>query len=128
MHVVDARTFETEDIIRVPIAKQGSQPTQPALQRASSGSTDGDSIADNVDFNTGSTENTFNSGMHGQIDDKDAAFATRPASRRMRQLLPQVEVEYKDNLDITGLCFDPSGSHIYAASTEAVVEWGLTGS
>ncbi|TFK69931.1 hypothetical protein BDN72DRAFT_896837 [Pluteus cervinus] len=34
---------------------------------------------------------------------------------------------YEDDLDLAGLCFDPSGGHMYIASTEGVAEWGMRG-
>lgn len=32
-----------------------------------------------------------------------------------------------DNVDITGLCFDPSGKHMYVASMHGVGEWSVRG-
>ncbi|KAG6906743.1 hypothetical protein DXG01_012295 [Tephrocybe rancida] len=39
----------------------------------------------------------------------------------------EVQPTYVEELDIAGTCFDPSGKHIYVASTESVVEWSLRG-
>lgn len=33
----------------------------------------------------------------------------------------------KDDLDIAGLCFDPSGGFIYVASVDGVAEWSIRG-
>lgn len=71
-----------------------------------------------------SSPNAFNSGMPRRVGDEDPA---RLRSLRTGSLTSRVEVEYADDLDIAGVCFDPSGSHVYAASTEGVVEWGLRG-
>ncbi|KAG6851964.1 hypothetical protein C0991_004574 [Blastosporella zonata] len=39
----------------------------------------------------------------------------------------EVQPTYVDDLDIAGTCFDPSGKHIYVASSESVVEWSVRG-
>lgn len=36
-----------------------------------------------------------------------------------------VEITYTENLDLAGTCIDPTGGHIYVASSESVVEWSL---
>lgn len=51
------------------------------------------------------------------------ASGRRPRARTEKLLA--TEIGYKDDLDIAGTCFDPSGSHIYVASKESVVEWSL---
>lgn len=38
-----------------------------------------------------------------------------------------VQPVYPEDLDIAGMCFDPSGRHVYVASTESVVEWTVHG-
>ncbi|KAG6902082.1 hypothetical protein C0995_004583 [Termitomyces sp. Mi166 len=38
-----------------------------------------------------------------------------------------VQPVYREDLDIAGTCFDPSGKHIYVASSESVVEWSVRG-
>lgn len=35
------------------------------------------------------------------------------------------EISYRDDLDIAGTCFDPSGGRIYVATKENLVEWSL---
>lgn len=64
MHIVDAQTFETEEIVRVP----GLSP---------------------------------------------AAGTSLGGSR------------YDSEVDLAGLCFDPSGEYLYAGSTESILEWKL---
>jgi Uncharacterised protein domain (DUF2415) len=39
-----------------------------------------------------------------------------------------IDVEYVNDLDLAGVCFDPSGKRLYAASTSSVVEWSISGS
>lgn len=39
-----------------------------------------------------------------------------------------IDVEYVNDLDLAGICFDPSGQRLYAASTSSVVEWSIRGS
>ncbi|KAH6913483.1 hypothetical protein BKA70DRAFT_1370005 [Coprinopsis sp. MPI-PUGE-AT-0042] len=39
-----------------------------------------------------------------------------------------IDVEYVNDLDLAGVCFDPSGQRLYAASTSSVVEWSIRGS
>ncbi|KAF8895983.1 hypothetical protein BD779DRAFT_1493299 [Infundibulicybe gibba] len=36
-------------------------------------------------------------------------------------------VAFEDDLDLAGTCFDPSGHHVYVASTESVAEWSIQG-
>lgn len=35
------------------------------------------------------------------------------------------ELVYPDNLEIAGMCFDPTGRYVYVGSTESHVEWSL---
>ncbi|KAF8980462.1 hypothetical protein BDQ17DRAFT_1549813 [Cyathus striatus] len=39
----------------------------------------------------------------------------------------RVKLTYPDDLDIAGVCFDPSGGWVYAGTTSGVVEWGMRG-
>lgn len=39
-----------------------------------------------------------------------------------------IDVEYVNDLDLAGVCFDPCGRRLYAASTSSVVEWSIRGS
>ncbi|KAG5644182.1 hypothetical protein DXG03_009023 [Asterophora parasitica] len=38
-----------------------------------------------------------------------------------------MQFAYVDDLNIAGTCFDPSGRHLYVASTESVAEWSVRG-
>jgi len=38
-----------------------------------------------------------------------------------------VVTTYEDDLDLAGLCFDPSGGFLYVASTDGVAEWSVRG-
>ncbi|KAG6868181.1 hypothetical protein C0993_006476 [Termitomyces sp. T159_Od127] len=45
----------------------------------------------------------------------------------LRDRTRPVQQVYPEDLDIAGMCFDPSGRHVYVASTESVVEWSVRG-
>lgn len=47
----------------------------------------------------------------------------RSRTRTEKSLAP--EIVYTEDLDLAGTCFDPTGGHIYVASTESVVEWSI---
>ena len=53
------------------------------------------------------------------------SVGTVRGSRRSASVLP--EVGYEDDLDLAGTCFDPTGGHVYVASTDGVVEWSVRG-
>lgn len=38
-----------------------------------------------------------------------------------------IDIAYDDDLDLAGICFDPSGERIYVASTTSVAEWTVRG-
>jgi hypothetical protein len=50
---------------------------------------------------------------------------SRTTTTRQEPKPSAVEISYRDDLDIAGTCFDPSGRHIYVATKESLVEWSL---
>ncbi|KAF8984957.1 hypothetical protein BDQ17DRAFT_1336040, partial [Cyathus striatus] len=70
----------------------------------------------------------------------EGAFASAPSPEPISTILKEREMQrerereresvrltYPDDLDITGMCFDPSGGWVYAGTTCGVVEWGMRG-
>ena len=49
-----------------------------------------------------------------------------PSPRQQPRLQRRPTVR-KDDLDIAGLCFDPSGGFVYVASVDGVAEWSIRG-
>ena len=51
----------------------------------------------------------------------------RVPSPRQQPRLQRRPTIRKDDLDIAGLCFDPSGGFVYVASVDGVAEWSIRG-
>jgi hypothetical protein len=61
-----------------------------------------------------------------QAQDRTPPGLSASSQRRSREKKPRAtEIGYRDDLDIAGTCFDPTGRYIYVASKESVVEWSL---
>jgi len=57
-----------------------------------------------------------------QISPSPLRAAARPHQGRTRRKAPR-----KEDLDLAGTCFDPSGAYIYVASVDGVAEWCVRG-
>lgn len=59
--------------------------------------------------------------------DRHTPSSTTGQRNRTRQEIKPLaaEISYRDDLDIAGTCFDPSGRHIYVVTKESLVEWSL---
>lgn len=54
------------------------------------------------------------------------AYITPPTSESLRIRERERDVQSKD-VDLAGMCFDPSGGFVYVASTQGVAEWEIAG-
>ncbi|KAF7304740.1 DUF2415 domain-containing protein [Mycena kentingensis (nom. inval.)] len=142
VHIVDARTFETEEIVRVP--------SFPALPCHSSGSRTHASAASTARI-VRTLEETFrvNASANGEEDDVLVIppLGDRSVEREVRRVLqehglrtrhaPPPEPENEDvsepavaeetESNLAGACFDPSGAWVYVASERGIAEWGIRG-
>ena len=56
-----------------------------------------------------------------------AAAALRGTHGRAPQPRTRARIDVPPHLDLAGTCFDPSGRHLYVASTSGIVEWAVRG-
>lgn len=183
LHVIDARTFETEETIHVPHAPTPPPPppasqstSHPLLTRRNSPPTPSsymfmaledtfrissreDDDADLVvipPMGDRDVENDvqvllaghglrvrqrFHSTNVEDVDELDCVSSHAPSRSSSPSpsahlgsqyavsppLPPRTQSSVDEGLDIAGVCFDPTGGWLYAATTESVAEWGISG-
>jgi hypothetical protein len=42
-------------------------------------------------------------------------------------MLTEESLKAEDTLDLAGVCFDPTGSHVYVGSSKGIVEYRIKG-
>ena len=161
VHVVDARTFEAEQIIEVPTPEEVPSNVQALLARRQAGLAmfgSGRREVERIIPDDDERSPIFYELTDTQ-DDEDmeidayppvpslpppmppfavyphnitrGAFVPLRLARTSRQplstLAPATPRTSPTGLDLAGLCFDPSGSKMYVASTGSVSEWDILG-
>ncbi|KDQ53248.1 hypothetical protein JAAARDRAFT_439184 [Jaapia argillacea MUCL 33604] len=99
-----------------------SIPAQPSTSRRPASSS-GWSAPEPIRFPSRSTardRDTYRLAVPSVVDHR--------RSRRRSESLRDVDVVYEEeDVDLAGVCFDPTGSWLYAASTSGIVEWKVRG-
>lgn len=99
---------------RPPRSRSTNRPIRP----------EGDNEVDELEFDCISTHTSRStSPVLSQFLDYPPSGPVRSRSYS-KKVLPS-EIEYRDDLDIAGTCFDPTNGYIYVASEKSVVEWSL---
>ncbi|KAF4621849.1 hypothetical protein D9613_012078 [Agrocybe pediades] len=127
VHVVDARTFETEDVIRVPTLRHRRegpthQPQQQQHQRHSVTfdttdfggdffvSHDDDDDDEHEPFDAkGHTTTSVGGSSSSNLTPAQAQARQRRLDAERRRLSAYGKMYYRPDLDIAGMCFDRSG-------------------
>ncbi|KAF7312701.1 DUF2415 domain-containing protein [Mycena indigotica] len=124
VHVVDARTFEREEIIEMPRFEPITRPMSPASAVAARFAS--------------TLEETFRVAIASETDGDEDVLVIPPlgdhaVEQEVRRVLQQHGMRSRSRsgseleADLAGACFDPSGANIYVASDMGIAEWQVRG-
>ncbi|OJA16025.1 hypothetical protein AZE42_04281 [Rhizopogon vesiculosus] len=122
LHVLDAQTFETEEVIHVPnIGKKKTSSHPPAhhLHRRRHSATKPGALSTRRD-----TSIVGMSPLHSAV--QMLLSVADPTSGSGD--LEGVTMDLEEQVDIAGVCFDPAGDFLYVATTGGIAEWAVRGS
>ena len=141
VHVVDSKTFEGEQILQVPARMIEPEPTTPPFLSSSSPPSSPLALIQ-LDMPPVHVPTVTHSYQYPEQDEDDrrhsregeSAVVEVPRNQGRREpggilsnghFYRKPQFEYRDDLDLAGLCFDPTGKSVYVGSGEGVVEWGI---
>ncbi|OAX32353.1 hypothetical protein K503DRAFT_805294 [Rhizopogon vinicolor AM-OR11-026] len=125
LHVLDAQTFETEEVIHVPnIGKNFTSAHPPAhqshhLHRRRHSATKPGALSARRD-----TSIVGMPPLHSAIQMSLSVADPMGGSGD----LEGVTMDLEEQVDIAGVCFDPAGDFLYVATTDGIAEWAVRGS
>ena len=102
LHLIDAQTFETEQTVRIP------DPTIDGPFNSNEVDDDGVVVVPRV---------------ASSVEEEDVSIS----QARWQETPTEESLRAGDTLDLTGVCFDPTGSHVYVGSLKGIVEYRIKG-